>query len=142
MAGESTMDKKERDWKMAFYARAKDRTLYTAYASDPTKETFYSHPTKPFLYDKGGSRIGFRGSDAQPHFHEPPKGWGLKEEEMEKYRNVGPIVNQYLGKARGRMSELGEYKDVLSPLSKMNPNQDIRRTSLNDKIMNKLHASY
>jgi len=130
MAGE-----KDRSWKKAFFATSKDRTQYTAWGSDETKELFYEHPTKPFLYNKGGSLIGYRGSDQQAHFSNPKKGWGLGENEMSKYSNVGPIVNKYLGTGSGRMSEYGKYSDVLSPLSKMNPNQDIRRSDMSSNIV-------
>ena len=134
-------NKLKREWKKAFLARSKDDTAYTAYKSDETKEIFYSHPTKPFLYDREGELIGFRGSDNKPHFHSPDKGWGMSDKELSKVKSVGPIVNKYLGMDSGRkgkestMYKLGGYGTAKSTLSKT-PEQGIRKTE--DLIMNKL----
>ena len=136
--------KDNREWKQAFLARGKDDTAYTAYKSDETKELFYSHPTKPFLYDREGELIGFRGSDNKPHFHSPDKGWGMSDKELSKVKSVGPIVNEYLGVLKtggyhkgkeSTMYKLGGYATAKSTLSKT-PEQGIRKTE--DLIMNKL----
>jgi len=126
---------KDRSWKKAFFAKSKDMTQYTAWSNDETKELFYEHPTKPFLYNKEGTLIGYRGSDKQAHFGIPKKGWGISKDEMLKYENVGPISNKYIGTGKGKMLEYGKYSDRLSPLSKMNPNQDIRKSDISNNII-------
>ena len=141
--------KDNRKWKPAFLAYGENNIKYTAYKSDETKELFYSHPTKPFLYDKEGELIGFRGSDKKPHFHAPDKGWNMSDSEFSKIKSVGPIVNKYLGVLgtgpfsegkEGTMYKLGSYSGVKSTLSK-NPQQDIRRNenkNFMDSLMNDL----
>ena len=126
---------KNKTWKKSFFARDKTGVMYTAMRNDETKEMFYSHPTKPYLYDSSGQLIGYRGSDNQAHFGAPKKGWGSNKEKIKKAENVGPIVNKYLGTGTGTMAQLGTYSDVISPLSKTTGPEDIRRPKTEDAIM-------
>ena len=73
---------KNKAWKKSFFARDKTGVMYTALRNDETKEMFYSHPTKPYLYDSSGQLIGYRGSVNQAHFGAPKKGWGSNKEKI------------------------------------------------------------
>ena len=128
-------DKDTRNWKRSFQAYSKKGTQYTAYSEPDTKELFYAHPTKPLLYSGKGELLGFRGSDNKFHFHEPEKGWGSLN--MDKYRNVGDIVNKYLGKPGSSMEKYGQYSTVKSMMSKAVP-QNIRRTSIEDNLIDSM----
>ena len=56
---------------------------------------------------------------------------------MDKYRNVGDIVNKYLGKPGSSMEKYGQYSTVKSMMSKAVP-QNIRRTSIEDNLIDSM----
>jgi len=126
-------DNESRDWRKSFFAHSDSGTMYSGYVDNKSKELFYAHPTKPLLYNDKGELLGFRGADKKFHFHEPEKGWGSLN--MDKYKNVGNIVNKYLKKPGQSLNKrFGDYSTVKSTMSKA-ITQDIRRPSIEDSII-------